>query len=470
MRTGPFLASLGGADPDVLARAKQISKAGAAKDQARFVALGLVLLATAALAMVSMTFAMTDGLHIGPVGAVLVGVFWGLIILIVDRALILSLKPKGSRWLLFWMILPRVLMAALLGLVVSTPLTLRIFADEIGRQMSLDNIVAAEQSSIALSTGDRQKRLKDLDTEIAKYEGYLRGDVPVTSPELVAAENEYKQADTAYQTKQAAADKAWAAWKCELDGKLCDAGSGKPGNGDRAQALRREYDHKADSANAARTLAQRKQAALTRAQAQAKNATGDKVTQAQDSADQALPALRQQRDVLRAAIQDDQQTANQEAAGNTGLLAQLVALSHLGEDNGWARAAHLLVAALLFMLELLPVAVKSLSILGPPTAYDQIDDLDTKEVVRAAGRQEYIDKDLENRKKRIVAEVHNEVEVVMREIAKDQIESWKQKVKQVIANPPPPGATAPAAGNRPRPSAASRVARGLNLPPSKRNL
>src|SRR5262245_2681004 len=112
---GIYLARLGGADPDVLARSKQISKPGASKDEARFVALALVLLATASLAVLSMTFAMTDGLRISPAGAVLMGLFWGLIILIIDRALILSLKPKGSRWLLFWMILPRLVMAALLG-------------------------------------------------------------------------------------------------------------------------------------------------------------------------------------------------------------------------------------------------------------------------------------------------------------------------------------------------------------------
>jgi hypothetical protein len=167
----------------------------------------------------------------------------------------------------------------------------------------------------------------------------------------------------------------------------------------------------------------------------------------------------------------------------------LVALVHLGDENGWARMAHLLVAALLFMLELLPVAVKSLSILGPPTAYDQIDELDTKEVVRAAGRQEYIDKDLEKRKKRIVEAVHDEVEVVMREIASDQIEAWKQKVKQLTVTQPPstsngntywpsngqqPSGPQPAPGGSakvpgPRSSAVAKIAAALNLPPSKRH-
>jgi hypothetical protein len=471
---GSFLASLGGADPDVLALAKPASKIGPAKDQARFAALGLVLLATAGLAVLSMTFAMTDGLHLPIPGAVMVGVFWGAIILVVDRALILSLKPKGSKWLLLGMILPRILMAALLGLVISTPLTLRIFNDEIQQQMTLDNIKKAEIASTSISGGDRQKRLDDLQAQITKYEGYLAGNVPVSSPQLVAAQTEYAAADKDFTAKQAAADKAFAAWKCELDGQRCEAGSGKHGNGPRAQALKLAYDHKADAANAAQTLAQKKQAALNTAQAAARQQDGTKVAEAQAEANRVLPGLRKQRDSLQGALQGDLNTSNNEAAHDTGLLARLVALSHLGEANGWARAAHLLVAGLLFMLELLPVAVKSLSILGPPTAYDQVDELDTKKAVKAAGQYEYIDKDLEDRRKRIVQDVHDQVEDVMREIAFEQIEAWKQNVKQVTAAqlpvltvPPAPSNGSPKIPGQAS-AAVAKISAMFNLPP-KRN-
>jgi hypothetical protein len=482
---GTLLARLGGADPDVLARAKQLSKPGASKDQARFVALGLLLLATACLAVLSMVFAMTDGLHIGPAGAVLMGLFWGVIILIVDRALILSLKPKGSKWVLFWTIMPRIGMAALLGLVISTPLTLRIFNDEIEHQVVIDNIAKAEEASDTLAEGGRQEKLDDLKAEIARYEGYLAGDVPVTSPDLLAAEDEHDRAEADYQAKQAAAEEAWAAWRCEIDGELCENGSGERGNGARAQALKREYDRKAAEASAAGALVQEKLAALESARTGAREQNEGKVAEAQAEANRVLPGLRQQRDELQAAIQGDLGASNAEAAENTGLLARLVALAHLGEENGWARMAHLLVAALLFMLELLPVAVKSLSILGPPTAYDQIDDLDTKEVVRAAGRHEYIDKDLEKRKQRIAEAVHDEVEEVMRELAIAQVKAWKQQVKALTAGPQPgssnghqpgtgqhPSGPQPAPGGGtasvpgPRAAAASKATAALNLPPS----
>jgi hypothetical protein len=484
---GTLLVRLGGADPDVLARAKQISKPGASKDGARFVALGLVLLATACIAVLSMTFAMTDGLHIGPAGAVLIGLFWGVVILIVDRALILSLKPKGSKWVLFWMILPRILMASLLGLVISTPLTLRIFNDEIEHQLAIDNIARAEHASDMLAEGGRQEQLDGLEAEIERYEGYRAGEVPVTSPDLLAAEDEYGQAEDDYQAKQEAAEQAWAAWRCELDGQLCEDGSGQVGDGPRAQALKREYDRKLAEAEAAGVLVEEKLIALEDARTVAREQGEDTLAGAKAEADRVLPGLREQRDELQAAILGDLGTSNREAADDTGLLARLVALSHLGDENGWARMAHLLVAALLFMLELLPIAVKSLSILGPPTAYDQIDDLDTKEVVRAAGRQEYIDKDLEQRKKRIAEAVHDEVEDVMRELAIEQVKTWKQQVKQLTIPQQPassngqrPGTGQPAPSPRPadgggsasssdRRSAARKVTAALNLPPSSKH-
>jgi hypothetical protein len=133
---GIALARLGGADPNILARTKRAGDSGASKEQARFGALGLVLIATASLAALSMAFAMTDGLHVGLTGAVVLGVFWGMVILVADRALILSLKPDGSKLLVLATILPRILIAALLGLVISTPLTLKIFDDEIQQQMT----------------------------------------------------------------------------------------------------------------------------------------------------------------------------------------------------------------------------------------------------------------------------------------------------------------------------------------------
>jgi hypothetical protein len=55
---------------------------------------------------------------------------------------------------------------------------------------------------------------------------------------------------------------------------------------------------------------------------------------------------------------------------NTGLLAQLHALSRIGSRDFTLREAHLLIGALFFLIEILPVLIKVLMNLGPLSAYD----------------------------------------------------------------------------------------------------
>jgi hypothetical protein len=184
---GTSLARLGGADAGVLEQAR--------KEKGRYVAMGLVLLSTALLAVLSMTFAMIDGLHMSASGAVLVGLGWGFVILNLDRVLILSLRPRNGWWRLFAMIAPRILMAVLLGLVIATPLTLRIFDSEIELQMAIDNIDRAEDGIERATTGSQQAELDEIKAEIQRYEGILAGDVAYSSPNLKQAASELQQAE-----------------------------------------------------------------------------------------------------------------------------------------------------------------------------------------------------------------------------------------------------------------------------------
>src|SRR5688572_23346113 len=87
---GTLLSRLGGADAGVLELAPKAKR--------EYIALALVLIATGSIAVASMTFAMTDGLKVNVVLAVLIGLFWGAVILSIDRALIINLKPRGGKW------------------------------------------------------------------------------------------------------------------------------------------------------------------------------------------------------------------------------------------------------------------------------------------------------------------------------------------------------------------------------------
>jgi hypothetical protein len=277
-------------------------------------------------------------------------------------------------------------MAVLLGLVIATPLTLRIFDSEIELQMAIDNIDRAEDGIERATTGSQQAELDEIKAEIQRYEGILAGDVAYSSPNLKQAASELQQAEADKQAKEDAYWEAYDAWRCELDGDRCHDGSGERGNGPRAKSLKARVDlAEAELAEATRSANEKRQA-LTAAQEANQADNDEKLAEAQAEANRVLPDLRSQRDQLEQAIANQVGTVNDNSTSNTGLLARLVALEHLGDENGWARLAHLLVAGLLFMIELLPVAVKSLTILGPPTPYDQVNDLDDKRVLEDAAQ------------------------------------------------------------------------------------
>ncbi len=101
--------------------------------------------------MISMWFALSSALSINGILAIPVAVFWGLVIMGIDRWLITSMPIDGSRK--FAMAVPRVLLAVLLGTLISTPLVLRIFQSEINAQMAVmqqknySSFLANQQSS-----------------------------------------------------------------------------------------------------------------------------------------------------------------------------------------------------------------------------------------------------------------------------------------------------------------------------------
>ena len=70
-----------------------------------------------------------------PVLALPLALLWGLVIMGIDRWLITSIPPRGSRR---WADrgCPRLLLAILLGSIISTPIVLRIFQPEINNEIA----------------------------------------------------------------------------------------------------------------------------------------------------------------------------------------------------------------------------------------------------------------------------------------------------------------------------------------------
>src|SRR5215472_9413976 len=104
-----LLISLAGARPEILADCPT--------ERIKFQSLGWALLITSGMATVSMWFALDNVLGLNVVAAFFGALLWGLIILGIDRWLITSMPPGSSRR--FWIALPRVLLAILLGTLIS---------------------------------------------------------------------------------------------------------------------------------------------------------------------------------------------------------------------------------------------------------------------------------------------------------------------------------------------------------------
>src|SRR3954447_23537139 len=99
---GTRLAQLGGANLQILPNVPSA--------KGRFIQMGLVLLSTAGLAVLSMSFALIEGLKSAPWLAVPLAFIWGFIILNIDRLLIQNIKAGNSTRRAIGIMLPRLVM------------------------------------------------------------------------------------------------------------------------------------------------------------------------------------------------------------------------------------------------------------------------------------------------------------------------------------------------------------------------
>ena len=180
--------ALSGADEEILGYVPS--------ERARFESLGWAILITSCMAMVSMWFALSSALSINGIVAIPVAVFWGLVIMGIDRWLITSMPIDGSRK--FAMAVPRVLLAILLGTLISTPLVLRIFQSEIDAQMAVmqqknySSFLSNQQSSqVTQQVTTYSNELQQLNTVINSH-GAQTGN-NAADPQLVAYNKQLTQ-------------------------------------------------------------------------------------------------------------------------------------------------------------------------------------------------------------------------------------------------------------------------------------
>lgn len=309
-------------------------------EHSKYVGIGAAVFLTGVLAAVASTYAFStvfDSFRL----SVAFGIFWGLMIFNLDRYLVLSIRNKppveNQAWrerLKHWggvllVALPRVLLAALLAVVITKPLELLIFKEEIALEMPSLQVDQAKQFQRELETevgagagttlASRIKKLQDENKEIEKQ---------------IAAKQEEQQA-----ARQAAVDEA-------LGLATLPAGEG------------RVFELKKKIADA-------------------------KEREAEDFIKPKQELLRMNNEHIKTLSQQQQtveQQAQQLSVNTNGLATQLQAFSRLTQKNPIIRQADWVIMAIILILEIAPILTKFYAKYGP---YDKLLDLTEEKVYLA---------------------------------------------------------------------------------------
>ncbi|MBJ7330462.1 MAG: DUF4407 domain-containing protein [Solirubrobacteraceae bacterium] len=438
------LAWLGGADLEILQRVPNARN--------RFVQMALVLLTTASLAVVSMTFALADGVDVPWPGAIAFGLVWGVIILNLDRFLVLSMGSTRDVRQLVAMATPRLLMALVLSVVISTPLVLRVFQSDIDAEITQYQATQAKAQGELEAKSSDQTRADRMQHEIDGLEAILDGKLPdtVTSPELENARADVKEAKHEATAKRGSKEVKYREWQCELygEGPRCHDASKRKGAGPLAAAKHREYQAAEARLKNAETAVATAEQRVARAKHAVERRQKTKLDEAQKDARTRLGPLKKDLAALKTRIAATANDATETNARDDGLLAQLRALSRAGDEDAMLRWAHFFVFALFFLIEILPVAVKILLSITPPSAYEitaQLHDDELKDqakIRRVEVRQIAEDKsqaridiehDMRDRERTVGRDANAKVASRMSLIVEAALEDWSEDVESQLA-------------------------------------
>ena len=364
------LAILGGAEGQILDRVPG--------ETPRFVQMFFVLAGTALVSAISMLFALTTGVQAAVWLAVPLALVWALIIFNLDRFLTSTMTSTRNVWKLIGLAIPRVIMAAIIGFVVAEPLVLQIFHNDIAREVASTNITQSQSDQEALETGPEKIALDAASDRVAELENQAATGI-VAGTDSASATESAAQATvddlTAKMTaQQAVIDQARALYQCELTGEGagtvpgCTGVNGEGASSDAAEAQLAEAQQTYDALAAQLRTANEELAA---AGTSAKENTSASEAQNREQAQAQLPGARDTYDQALAAYNARADAVAQGNAGAVGLLSQISGLNRLSEKEPTILWAHILIAALFFMIELLPVLVKVLTSYGDPSLYEK---------------------------------------------------------------------------------------------------
>lgn len=381
-----LMAILGGADPQIIDRAP--SEAG------RFVTMFLVLLGTALVAGISMSFALVTAMKVWWLPAILIAVVWMALIFNLDRFLTASIKSTRNVAVLVFGALPRLLMAAVIGVVIAEPFVLQLFNDDITREMNAINQVEEATQLEALETGilastRDQTRQRYLDLAEQERTGVIAG--TGTTERYSVSEARARVTRLTEDLTQAATDQADAITRlnCERNGGSIGGVKCTPGEGDNFRAAERQVNETAARWTSLSQQLKAAEAALSAAEGASSSANESLEASNREQASTEVEDAKDAADEALSAYSDERRRIQSDVANSTGLLARMNALEKLtyGDSERGTEGSpiigfgHFALASLFFMFEILPVVSKSFMAYGDKTPYEQVEALDRAAMV-----------------------------------------------------------------------------------------
>lgn len=203
-----FFVFCAAADSDILRRCP-------ASEHQKYASIGATVFFTGMLAALSGGYALYT--VFGSIAiAVGLGVFWGLLVFNLDRFIVSTIKKSTHRFGQLKQVLPRLLLAVFLAIVISKPLEIKIFEQEIAEKMHYTGVQKLEDLDVTYAkklqthieeikrlrerTESRfQLREKYYEEYKCECEGSCGTGARGVGSECVRKENKYLKADQEYQ-------------------------------------------------------------------------------------------------------------------------------------------------------------------------------------------------------------------------------------------------------------------------------
>lgn len=441
-RVARFLIFCSGADPELLARS--------GTETAAYVGLGGTVLATASLAVVSSTFFLSMSFSAPWWTMIPLALMWGLIIFNLDRWLLTSYRKLSNQFWTFISLLPRLALAAMIGLLIAEPMVLEIFGAEIAEELRDVEEQTRQERLEEITSGPESRQIEEKRQQIVDLEGRLgqlddaetaslQAEIDEQRVLLAGWEDEVATARTALLESQASLEEE------VIDGCL-DGGEGcEPGRGPIARQKEREVELRQQQldaieanlnpriANSSARIAQLQESVdIRREQLSAQIAESDNET------NELIRTLRAEIGEIESLMRSLRSGVN-DGEIEYGILARIDALETLRERSDNINGIYRLLTIFFIAIDVIPILGKWFMGFGDPRPYELLRDAKERAVeadVAQIFKRHDLDETVRSSASNYLASAQvandqhliNHWAMIKRNLGQSQLGTWEQSV------------------------------------------